>query len=75
MPDGQSFVMVDHSEAAALPTQMILIQNWAEELKQARPHQQLKIVSHVPESGSPAPSRSCINGPQLLHRVGKKERK
>ena len=37
LPDAQSFVMVDHSEAAALPTQMILIQNWAEELKHLVP--------------------------------------
>ena len=37
MPDGQSFVMVDKSEAAPMPTQMILVQNWAEELRRLVP--------------------------------------
>ena len=37
MPDGQSFVMIDDSEAAPPPTQLILVQNWAEELKRLVP--------------------------------------
>ncbi len=37
MPDGQSFVMIDDSEAAPPPTQLILVQNWVEELKRLVP--------------------------------------
>ena len=37
LPDGQGFVMVDDSEAAPPPTQLILIQNWADELKRLVP--------------------------------------
>ena len=37
MPDGQRFVMIDGSESAAPPTQLILVQNWTEELKQLVP--------------------------------------
>jgi serine/threonine-protein kinase len=37
MPDGQSFVMIDDSEAALPPTQLILVQNWAETLKRLVP--------------------------------------
>ena len=37
MPDGQSFVMIVDSEAAPPPTQLILVQNWAEELKRLVP--------------------------------------
>jgi dipeptidyl aminopeptidase/acylaminoacyl peptidase len=36
-PDGQRFVMIDDSESARPPTQLILVQNWAEELKQLVP--------------------------------------
>ncbi len=38
MPDGQGFLMIDESEAAApRPTQLVLVQNWAEELKRLVP--------------------------------------
>ena len=37
MPDGQSFVMIDDSEGEPAPTQLILVQNWAEELKRLVP--------------------------------------
>ena len=36
-PDGQRFVMVDDNEPAAAPTQLILVQNWFEELKRLVP--------------------------------------
>jgi dipeptidyl aminopeptidase/acylaminoacyl peptidase len=35
--DGQRFVMVERSEAEPPPTQLILVQNWAEELKRLVP--------------------------------------
>jgi len=37
MPDGQRFVMIDGSESASPPTQLILVQNWTEELKRLVP--------------------------------------
>jgi serine/threonine-protein kinase len=37
MLDGQRFVMVDNSQAVPLPTQLVLVQNWAEELKRLVP--------------------------------------
>ncbi len=37
MPDGQSFVMIDASEGEPPPTQLILVHNWAEELKRLVP--------------------------------------
>ena len=37
MPDGQSFAMIDDSEGEPAPTQLILVQNWAEELKRLVP--------------------------------------
>ena len=37
MPDGQRFVMIDGSESASPPTQLILVRNWAEELKRLVP--------------------------------------
>ena len=36
-PDGQRFVMVEDNEAAPAPTQLILVQNWFEELKRLAP--------------------------------------
>jgi eukaryotic-like serine/threonine-protein kinase len=36
-PDGQSFLMLKPSEAAAAPTQINVVQNWFEELKQKVP--------------------------------------
>ncbi len=36
-PDGQSFVMLDDSKAELPATQLILVQNWAEELKRLVP--------------------------------------
>jgi len=37
MPDGQRFVMIDDSEAAPPPTQLVLVQNWHEELRRLVP--------------------------------------
>ena len=37
MPDGQSFVMIDDSEGEPAPTELILVHNWAEELKRLVP--------------------------------------
>ncbi len=36
-PDGQRFVMVEDNEAAPAPTQLILVQNWFEELNRLVP--------------------------------------
>ena len=36
-PDGRRFVMIDESEAEPAPTQLVLVQNWAEELKRLVP--------------------------------------
>jgi hypothetical protein len=36
-PDGQRFVMIDDSQSAPPPTQLILVQNWAEELNHLAP--------------------------------------
>ena len=38
-PDGERFIMVDTSVARAAPTELILIQNWSEELKRLVPTQ------------------------------------
>ena len=35
--DGERFVMIEQSEAEPPPTQLILVQNWAEELKRLAP--------------------------------------
>jgi hypothetical protein len=35
--DGQRFVMVEQGESQPAPTQLILVQNWAEELKRLAP--------------------------------------
>jgi hypothetical protein len=37
MPDGEHFVMVDGSDAEPPPTELILVQNWTEELKRLVP--------------------------------------
>ena len=35
--DGERFVMIEPSGAAQLPTELVLVQNWAEELKRLVP--------------------------------------
>ena len=35
--DGERFVMIDQSESALAPTELVIIQNWAEELKRLVP--------------------------------------
>jgi len=35
--DGERFVMIDQSESARPPTELVLVQNWAEELKRLVP--------------------------------------
>ena len=37
MPDGQHFVMIDGSTSTPPPTELILVQNWTEELKRLVP--------------------------------------
>ena len=36
-PDGQRFVMIEEGEPAPAPTELVLVQNWAEELKRLVP--------------------------------------
>ncbi len=36
-PDGQRFVMIDASESDPPPIELVLVQNWAEELKRLVP--------------------------------------
>lgn len=36
-PDGQRFVMIEEGESQPAPTQLVLIQNWDEELKRLVP--------------------------------------
>lgn len=36
-PDGRRFVMIDESDAEPAPTQLVLVQNWAEELRRLVP--------------------------------------